>query len=157
MIFGRQIPLLPECFLTRNRPSTNKHPIKIRKPLDCCTPNLVYLLQCTQHEKQYCGSSVNFKGRFSQHKRDMVKGKGEDCGFCRHWAQDHKDNPEDLSALRILFLDQVNDPGPKEEDYPKLKRLEGKWMANLGCLHSMDREHGANIRDDAKPKQHWGN
>ena len=120
---------------------------EIKKPLDCCTPNLVYLLQCTQHEKQYCGSSVNFKGRFSQHKRDMVRGKGED----------HKDDPEDLSALRIVFLDQVNDPGPKEEDYPKLKRLEGKWMANLGCLHSMDRVHGANIRYDAKPKQHWGN
>ena len=101
-------------------------------------------------------SAVNFKSRYSQHKCDMVKGKGEDCGFCRHWAQEHKGAPDDLSCLRVLLLDQVNDPGPKEEDFPNLKRLEGKWMANLGCLYSMDREHGTNIRDDAKPKQHWG-
>ena len=44
----------------------------------------------------------------------------------------------------------------KEEDFPKLKALEGKWMANLGCLFSMDRVHGVNIKDDAKPKQRWG-
>ena len=57
----------------------------------------------------------------------------------------------------FLLLDQVSDPGAKEEDFPKLKQLEGRWMANLGCLYSMDREHGTNIRDDAKPKQHWNN
>ena len=89
--------------------------------------------------------------------RDMVKGKGEDCGFCRHWARDHNGSPNDLSCLRVLLLDQVNYPGLREEDYPKLKRLEGRWMANLGCLHSMDREHGTSIRDDARPKQHWNN
>ena len=101
------------------------------------------------------GSAINFKGRFSQHKCDMVRGKGEDCGFCRHWAQGHKDNLGDLSCLKIIFLDHTSDPGQREDDYPNLKRLEGKWMANLGSLYSMDREHGANIRDDAKPKQHW--
>ena len=134
----------------------DNHPIKVKKKVDCCTPNVVYLLQCTQHNKQYVGSAVNFKSRYSQHKCDMVKGKGEDCGFCRHWAREHKGALDDLSCLRVLLLDQVNDPGPKEEDFPNLKRLEGKWMANLGCLYSMDREHGTNIRDDAKPKQHWG-
>ena len=85
----------------------------------------------------------------------MVSSKGEDCGFCRHWASCHADNPTDLTHLKVVFLDQVDDAGPKDEDYPRLKRLEGKWMANLGCFFSMDREHGTNIRDDAKPKQHW--
>ena len=85
----------------------------------------------------------------------MVRGKGEDCGFCRHWAQAHKDDFKDMSCLKITFLDHTSDPGRREDDYPNLKRLEGKWMANLGCLYSMDRVHGANIRDDAKPKQHW--
>ena len=60
-----------------------------------------------------------------------------------------------LTHLRVVYLDQVDDPGPKDEDYPRLKELEGNWMANLGCLFSMDREHGTNIRDNAKPKQHW--
>ena len=36
------------------------------------------------------------------------------------------------------------------------KWLEGKYMANLGCLYSMDRIHGVNVKDDAKPKQKWG-
>ena len=62
---------------------------------------------------------------------------------------------KDLTHLRVVFLDQVDDPGPKNEDYPRLKGLEGKWMANLGCLFSMDRELGTNIRDDVKPKQLW--
>ena len=65
----------------------------------------------------------------------MINCKGEDCGFCRHWAQCHNDDPGDLSPLEIVFLDQVNDPGPREEAFPHLKHLEGKWMANWGaCL-----------------------
>ena len=70
---------------------------------------------------------------------------------------DHKDAPQDLSSIKIIFLDQIDDPGPREEDFPYLKNLEGRWMANLGCLVSMDRVHGLNIRDDAKPKQKWRN
>ena len=85
----------------------------------------------------------------------MTNCKAEDCGFCKHWAKDHSESPQDLSCVKIIFLDQVDDPGPREEDFPNLKRLEGTWMANLGCLVSMDRDHGLNVRDDAKPKQQW--
>ena len=94
----------------------DNRPIEIKKKLDCCTPNLVYLLQCTTHHKQYCGSAVGFKGRWSKHKTDMINCKNEDCGFCKHWAKEHADSPKDLSPIKIIFLDQVNDPGPKEED-----------------------------------------
>ena len=125
----------------------------MRKRLDCCTPNLVYLLQCTAHCKQYTGSAVNFKNRWSKHKTDMMNGKGEDCGFCKHWTKEHSTSLQDLSPIKITFLDQTDDPGAREDDYPHLKRLEGRWMADLGCLVSMDRVHGLNIRDDAKPKQ----
>ena len=133
----------------------DNRPIGVKKKVDCCTPNLVYLLQCEQHQKQYVGSSVSFKGRWSKHKTDMTNARGEDCGFCKHWARDHKTSPKDLSCIKITFLDYVIDPGQKEEDFPNLKYLEGKWMANLGCLFSMDRIHGVNARDDAKPKQWW--
>ena len=135
----------------------DSRPIQIKKKLDCCTPNLVYLLQCTTHRKQYCGSAINFKSRWSKHKTDMTNCKDEDCGFCKHWAKDHRNAPQDLTCINIIFLDQVDNPGPREEDFPNLKKLEGKWMANLGCLVSMDREHGLNVRDDAKPKQQWKN
>ena len=85
----------------------------------------------------------------------MTNCKDEDCGFCKHWAKEHKNSPKDLSPIKIVFLDQVDDPGAREEDFPKLKNLEGKWMANLGCLVSMSRNNGLNVRDDAKPKQRW--
>ena len=130
-------------------------PIRVKKKLDCCTPNVVYLLQCTLHHKQYTGSSVNFKARWSKHRSDMIHARGEDCGFCKHWAKEHSDSPDDLSCVNIVLLDQVNDPGPREDDFPNLKYLEGKWMANLGCLWSMDRVHGLNMKDDAKTRQHW--
>ena len=135
----------------------DNRPIQVKKNLDCCTPNLVYLLQCTEHQKQYCGSAVGFKSRWSKHKTDMISCKDEDCGFCKHWAKEHKNSPQDLSPIKIIFLDQIDDPGAREEDFPKLKALEGKWMANLGCLASMSRNHGLNVRDDAKPKQQWKN
>ena len=83
----------------------------------------------------------------------MVNCRNEDCGFCKHWAKEHRDSPQDLSPIRIIYLDKINDPGAREDDYPNLKRLEGRWMANLGCFASKDREHGLNVRDDAKPKQ----
>ena len=92
----------------------------------------------------------------TQERHDPGHGRGEDCGFCQHWAKEHSDSPGDLSHVRIVFLDQVNDPGPREDGFPRLKGLEGKYMANLGCLHSMDRVHGTNVKDDAKPKQKWG-
>ena len=49
----------------------DNRPILVKKKLDCCTPNLVYLLQCQTHKKQYCGSAVSFKGRWSKHKNDQ--------------------------------------------------------------------------------------
>ena len=50
----------------------DSRPIKIKKKLDCCTPNLIYLLQCTTHKKQYCGRAVNIKGRWYKQKSDMT-------------------------------------------------------------------------------------
>ena len=36
----------------------DNRPILVKKDLDWCTPNLIYLLQCTEHKMQYCGSAV---------------------------------------------------------------------------------------------------
>ena len=102
----------------------DNRPVKVHKQTDCCTANLVYLLQCTLHQKQYCGSSVNFKSRWSKHKNDMIHGKGEDCGFCRHWATDHSDSPYDLSHVQKVLLDQVDDRGPREENFHKLQLVQ---------------------------------
>ena len=130
---------------------------KIRKSLKCTDKNLVYYLICTQCPMgpnltpHYVGSSVNFRGhRWSKHKVSMEKGNGKDCHFCEHWAVYHKDNLQDLSCVKIYFLDSCEDPGPAEEDYPLLRKLEEKWMITLGSLAALDPLQGCNKRDDAK-------
>ena len=139
----------------------DNRPRKITKKLNCVSPNLVYYLKCTDCPAgadvtpHYVGSSVRFKGRWSSHKNDMIRGVGKDCGFCEHWARHHKANLTDISKIEIYFLDNCEDPGRKEDDYPKLKNLEEKWMVSLGSLGSLDPVQGCNKRDDAKAKARW--
>ena len=132
---------------------------KIHKTLNCKTQNLVYYLKCTRCPMgpnltpHYVGSSVNFRGsRWSKHKNAMLKGDGSDCHFCEHWAIYHKNDLQDLSCIQIYFLDSCEDPGPAEEDYPLLRKLEEKHMVNMGSLASLDPIQGCNKRDDAKAK-----
>ncbi len=142
----------------------DKRPYKIHKVLTCVTPNLVYYLVCiscpgrpgiTPH---YTGSALNVKKRIANHKSDMTRGVGKDCGFCEHWARHHRNQLQDLSMLQVYFLDSVADPGRKQDDYPHLKRLEEKWMVTLGSLGTMDPAQGCNKRDDAKAgARNWGN
>ena len=135
--------------------SYDKRPHKIRKPVDCQTPNMVYMLTCKScpEAPQYIGSSTNFKQRWSHHKTDMVNGVGEDCGFCKHWKRFHQ-NERDLQNLQITFLDYTEDPGTRENQYPKLKRLEATWMTNLGTLSAINPRSGLNCKDEAR-SQAW--
>ena len=127
----------------------------IVKPVDCLTPNLVYILSCKSCPEtfQYIGSSTNFKQRWSHHKTDMENHRGEDCGFCKHWRRFHQNDP-DLSNVDITFLDFIEDAGPKEEHYPYLKKVEAEWMTNLGTISTINPRSGLNFRDEAKA-QGW--
>ena len=143
------------CFTNTVRASYDGRPHRIDKPVDCNTPNLIYLLGCKScpGKFQYIGSSTNFKKRWSYHKCDMTSVKGEDCGFCRHWRRYHRGDP-DLSSVEITFLDHIIDPGPKETHYPNLKKLEYTWMTNMGTLSTINPRSGLNYRDEAK-SQGW--
>ena len=141
----------------------DRRPYKIHKALTCITPNLVYYLVCTNCPGRpgitphYTGSALNVKKRIANHKSDMTRGVGKDCGFCEHWARHHRNQLQDLSMLQVYFLDSVADPGRKQDDYPHLKRLEERWMVTLGILGTMDPAQGCNKRDDAKAgARNWG-
>ena len=58
--------------------------------------------------------------------------------------------------MEIYFLDQVDDPGPREEGYPNLRKLEEWWMVDMGSLGTLDPLQGCNKKDDAAAKA-WGN
>ena len=68
----------------------------------------------------------------------MTRLTGKDCNFCEHWKRFHRDAPEDFSGVEIYFLDQVDDPGPREEGYPNLRKLEEWWMVDMGSLGTLD-------------------
>ena len=137
----------------------DKRPRKIKKKLSCATPNLVYYLKCTQCPgpgvPHYTGSTVNFKQRWSKHKCDMSRLVGKDFNFCEHWSRYHRNHPQDFSGVEIYFLDQVDDPGPREEGYPQLRKLEDRWMVDMGSLGTLDPVQGCNKKDDAAAKA-WG-
>ena len=123
------------------------------KKLSCATPNLVYYFKCTRcpatGTPHYTGSTVDFKRRWRVHKSDMTRLVGKCCNFCEHWSRHHSANPSDLSGIEIYFLDSEENPGSKEDDYPKLRKLEERWMVDMGALASLDPVQGTNIRDDA--------
>ena len=94
----------------------------------------------------------NTQVRLKVTKPIIQKGVGKDCHFCEHWAFYHKDNLQDMSCIEIYFLDSCEDPGPAEEDYPLLRKLEEKHMVNMGSLASLDPVQGCNERDDARAR-----
>ena len=64
-------------------------------------------------------------------------------------------NPRDLSGVEIYFVDSVENPGSREDGYPHLRRLEERWMVDLGSLATLDPLQGCNRRDDAAARA-WG-
>ena len=78
---------------------------------------------------------------------------GEDCVFCKHWRRLHS-NKTDLTKVVIILLESISDPGPKEEHYPHLKKLEDGWKMNFGTLFTNNPKSGLNFRDEAK-SQGW--
>ena len=45
--------------------------------------------------------------------------------------------------------------GGREDGYPNLRRLEERWMVDLGSLGVLDPLQGCNKRDDAAARA-WG-
>lgn len=154
------------CQIHQNIMTCNKvvspwdsRPRQIYKKLSCATPNVVYYFKCTQCPgpgvPHYTGSTVEFKQRWRKHKSDMTRLVGKDCNFCEHWSRYHRDNPTDFSGVEIYLLDKVEDAGRKEDGYPNLRKLEDKWMVNMGSLGTIDPIQGCNKKDDAAAKA-WG-
>ena len=119
----------------------------------------MYYLKCTgctyTGTPHYTGSTVDFKARWRAHKSDMTRLVGKCCNFCEHWSRHHRANPRDLSGVEIYFVDSVKNPGSRDDGYPQLRKLEERWMVDLGSLATLDPLQGCNKRDDAAARA-WG-
>ena len=113
----------------------------IRKRMTCATPNVIYYIFCPcGHPTDYVGSTNDMKRRWSGHKTDIRSQNWKACGLTRHFGDHHTGDMEvAISNLEVTLVDCLLG----DYDEKRLKRLEDKWMVNLGTLFT-----GANSRNE---------
>ena len=78
----------------------------IRSKLTCNTPNVVYLISCSNCYDQYVGSALDFKSRFRIHKSD-IKTKKDRCGAARHFNTICTDSSNPHKFLKVQIIESV--------------------------------------------------
>ena len=120
--------------------------------LYCTTNNLIYYILCNcSRPKDYVGSALNIKKRWSKHKSDCRKEIWENCGLTRHFQQEHQGNMEEaISNLKITLVDHLE--GVHSEE--RLLQLEKDWILNLGTSGPT----GMNSRNQllTNQRRNWG-
>ena len=85
----------------------------------CKTKCVVYLIECTNSEKQYIGMTGALHKRFNEH-RGYIKNKKETS------VAEHFNLPgHSMGDLTIMIIDQ-------EDDVTTLREREGYWINELG-------------------------
>ena len=113
----------------------------IKQHLDCNVRNVIYLITCNTCQKQYVGSTTNFKTRFTLYKSD-IKLLKKSCTCIQHFGKFHS-----WSDFRIQPIEQVHisDDLPTSEKEKKLLARERHWMAELRTIY-----FGLNDRNDIR-------
>ena len=74
--------------------------------LTCNTPNVVYLIFCSNCDDQYVGSALYFKSIFRIHKSD-IKTKKDRCGTARHFNTKCTDSSNRHKLLKVQIIESV--------------------------------------------------
>ena len=111
----------------------------IRGKLTCNTPNVVYLISCSNCYDQYVGSALDFKSRFRIHKSD-IKTKKDRCGTARHFNTKCTDSSNSHKFLRIQIIESLQCAYNLEG---KLWERERYWQCQL-----FTNTHGMNSVSD---------
>ena len=86
------------------------------------------------------GSTGDFKKRWSGRKTDIRSHNWKACGLTRHYGDHHTGDMEvAIANLQVTLVDCLMG----EYSEKGLKRIEDKWMVNLGTLFT-----GANSRNE---------
>ena len=125
--------------------ATGKH-FKIRKNMNCNTPNVIYVAECKKCKEQGVGSTVNWKARLSNYKTH-IKNKHITCRIVKHFTEVCPDNNDPVRHLSFNIIDMVdNTNGYSEEELDDLLlEKEKRWIRNLVTLHKgMNSTHDLN-------------
>ena len=83
---------------------------RLQKRTTCTINNLIYyILYNCSIPKDYAGSALNIKRRWSKHKSDARKENWENCDLTRHFQQQHQGDMEvAISNLKITLVDHLS-------------------------------------------------
>ena len=117
---------------------------KIRKNINCNTPNIIYCAQCKKCMEQGVGSTINWKPRLRNYKSHM-KYKIDYCSISQHFNHRCRDNLNPFKYLQFTLIDKLDnvDGLIKEEIEELLLKKEFFWIGSLLTQH-----HGMNSSHD---------
>ena len=110
------------CFATKRK-------YKVKGILKCTSKNVIYLISCKCCGKQYIGSAIGFKERFSIHKSDINTGKVR-CGVANHLLNVCHSEGNKFEYLQVQLIEQVSVNNSKNID-KMLREREKYWQAQL--------------------------
>ena len=123
------------------RCSVTKKKYSIKQHLDCNVRNVIYLITCKTCQKQYVGSTTNFKARCTLYKSDIKLVK-KSCSCVQHFGKTHSWSDFQIQPIEKVYLSEELNDSEKEK---KLLARERHWMAELRCIYL-----GLNDRNDLR-------
>ena len=133
--------------ITQFRCSSTGRIFKLKKEMDCNTPNVIYLAECKKCSKQGVGSTTNWKPRLRNYK-SWVKHQIRKCRVGNHFIDNvgcrgPDENPwENMRFYIIDCLDNIDSFSNEAIDNELLKK-EKMWIRTLQTFH-----HGMNSSHD---------
>ena len=93
--------------------------------------NVIYLITCKTCQKQYVGSTTNFKARCTLYKSDIKLVK-KSCSCVQHFGKTHSWSDFQIQPIEKVYLSEELNDSEKEK---KLLARERHWMAELRCVY----------------------
>ena len=119
---------------------------KIRKNMNCNTPNIIYVANCSKCLQQGVGATIKWKPRLRNYKSHIKKGK-KTCRIVKHFLEECNDNNDPCRYLRFQIIDCLdNVEGLSVEQIDELLLQKEKyWIKNLVTVHQgMNSHHDLN-------------
>ena len=119
---------------------------KVRKSMNCNTPNVIYVAECKKCKKQGVGSTINWKPRLRNYKSHIIK-RHLTCRIVKHFIEDCPNEENPITNLRFHIIDTVdNTSGYSLEKVDELLlEKEKRWIRNLVTVHKgMNSTHDLN-------------
>ena len=119
---------------------------RIRKNMDCDTPNVIYVAECIKCKKQGVGSTVKWKPRLSNYK-GHIKAKKATCNIVKHFIENCHDNDNPVRYIRFHIIDCVDNVEGQNQEFIDnlLLQKEKMWIRNLVTFHKgMNSSHDLN-------------